>query len=252
MRGTERRLAILQVIRENGHADSSALAEQFGVSTMTVRRDLAKLEEEGLVITEYGGAVLKEGTLYEHDMYMKQLEMQAEKERIAKHCAAYVREGDAIFLDSGTTILALAQMLVHRTDITVMTHSLLVGNAFTTSNTELIMCPGAYRPKSMAYMGQLTSDFVARFHFDRLFQAVEGVDAQGVSVPDVADGATKTSLVRASDWVCCMADSSKINRAKRFHCGICEWDKIDVLVTDSGADPSKLDELRKHVEVVVV
>ena len=250
MRGTERRLAILQVIRENGHADSSDLAERFGVSTMTIRRDLAKLQEEGLVTTEYGGAVLNEGTLYEHDMYMKQLEYQEEKVRIAERCASLVHEGEAVFLDSGTTVLELARILARRSDITVMTHSLLVANAFTSSACDFVMCPGTFRPKSMAYMGQLTDRFVAGFRFDRMFLSVEGVDAGlGVSVPDITDGITKAAIVDSSNWVCCMADSSKLGQ--NFHCRICGWDKIDMLVTDAPDDDDALDSYRRLAEVVV-
>lgn len=246
MRGTERRLAILQIMRESGHADSSDLAERFGVSTMTIRRDLLKLQDEGLVTTEYGGAVLNEGTLYEHDMYTKQLERQAQKVRIAQRCAEFVHEGDAIFLDAGSTVLELARILARRTDISVMTHSLLVANAFASSQADITVCPGKYRPMSMAYMGQLTSDFVRDFRFDKVFLSVEGLDLElGASVPDVTDGFTKRAFISSSERVCCMADSSKFDA--RYHCSICGWDRINLLVTDNELEDEKL---RRYSEVV--
>lgn len=251
MRAGERRLEILSYLHEHGYADNTVLADLFGVSTMTIRRDLAKLKQEGSIITEYGGAMLIEGTTYEHDMLVKQTERQEEKRRIAQHCTTYVRSGATVYLDSGSTVYELAHLLAARNDITVMTHSLLVANALANSNVDLIMCPGKYRPRSMAFMGQLTDRFVSDFRFDIMFLAVEGVDIKhGVSVPDIPDGATKTALIASSNWVCCMADSSKFD--KRFHCSITPLSGIDVLVTDTGLSSSQFGRFSKAIELVCV
>ncbi len=251
MRGTERKLLIMQYLQENGHIDSTELAEMFQVSTMTIRRDLAKLEEEGLVTLEYGGAILNTGVTFEHNMSMKQIEHLEEKICIAKKCASYIKDGDAIYLDSGTTVAELAKLIANRKNITVMSHSLLVANALASSNVNFIMCPGQYRPKSMAYMGQLTDQFVSAFRLDKLFLAVEGVNEEnGVSVQNIPDGVTKSFLLKRSKWICCMADSSKFNH--NYYYNICDWNAIDVLVTDYGVDESTVEKYKNKVELIRV
>lgn len=251
MRGTERRLSIMKQMQEQGHMEVADLAELYGVSAMTIRRDLAKLEEEGLVIQEYGGAVLNTGSMFEYNMNMKQCEYQEEKIRIAKACAAYIKEGDTIFLDAGTTVCELARVLTSFKNIIVMTHSLLAANILAGADVEVIMCPGRFRAKSMAYMGQLTDQFLTSFRIDKLFLGVEGVSlATGLSVPNVTDGVTKQNLIQRSKWVACMVDSSKLE--KSFFYNICDISKIDLLVTDSGISEKYKEQYEKNKQILIV
>ena len=231
MRGTERRLAIIKQIQEHGHAEVAKLAEKYQVSSMTIRRDLAKLEEEGLVIQEYGGAVLNNGSLFEYSVALKQCEYQAEKERIAKACLPYINKGDTIFLDAGTTVCELAKLIAPLKNITVLTNSLLAANALSGSSLDIIMCPGQFRQKSMAYMGSLTENFLNSFQIDKLFLGTEGVQlSSGISVPDITDGLTKHNLIKHAKWTACLADSSKLE--KTFFYNVCEMEKLDLLITN--------------------
>lgn len=233
MRGIERKLSIMKDIQENGQADINELAEKYEVSTMTIRRDLSKLSDEGLVTLEYGGAVLNNGALVEYNIHMKEAEFLEEKRKIAKECAEYIKEGDSVFLDAGTTVCEIAKFIAHRKNITVMTHSLLVANILSGSDLNLIMCPGQFRKKSMAYMGQFTDDFIDMFQIDKLFLGVEGIDLdQGLSVPNVEDGITKRHMIKHAKWTACLADHSKFDQVC-YH-KICDLSEIDVLVTDQG------------------
>lgn len=249
VRATERKMLIMKKIQNEGTADIAELAHIYNVSTMTIRRDLSKLAEEGLVTLEYGGAVLNSGTLFEHNMTMKKSEYQQEKLRIAKKCASLIKEGDSVFLDAGTTVCELANLIAARRNITVMTHSLLVANALASSEIDLIMCPGKFRPKSMAYMGQFTDQFLSSFQIDKLFLAVEGVDVNtGISVPNIQDGVTKQNLIKYSKQVICMTDHSKFD--KSFYFKICGMEQIDLLVTDSGLSEEQAEIYAKSVNLV--
>lgn len=249
MRGIERRLQIINRIQELGTAEVNELAELYQVSTMTIRRDLAKLEEDGLIRIEYGGAVLNRGTLFEYNMAMKQCEHLEEKMAIAEIAETYIKDGDSVFLDAGTTICELAKRLVKRKNIKIMTHSLLVANVLASSDVDMIMCPGEFRATSMAFMGQLTDAFLSSFRIDKLFLGVEGVAAgAGVSVPNVKDGITKQNLVRRSNWVACIADSSKFE--KSYHYNICELSQLDILITDKGV--KKRQELLCEKETMLI
>lgn len=233
MRGIERKLSIIKDIQEQGQADINELAAKYEVSTMTIRRDLSKLSEEGLVTLEYGGAVLNSGAVVEYNMYMKEAEFLEEKQRIAQECASYIKEGDSIFLDAGTTVCEVAKCIANRKNITVMTHSLLVANILSGSDLNVIMCPGQFRKKSMAYIGQFTDDFIDMFQIDKLFLGIEGIDLEcGLSVPNVEDGITKRHLIKQAKWVACLADHSKFNQM--YYYKICDLGEIDLLVTDNG------------------
>lgn len=250
MRGIERKLSIIKDVQEHGQADINELAEKYGVSTMTIRRDLTKLSEEGLVTLEYGGAVLNKGAFVEYSMHMKEAEFLEEKQRIAKECASYIKEGDAVFLDAGTTVCEIAKCIANYKNITVMTHSLLVANILSGSDLNLIMCPGQFRKKSMAYMGQFTDDFIDMFQIDKLFLGVEGVDfKQGLSVPNIEDGITKRHLIKHAKWTVCLADHSKFDQAC-YH-KICDLKEIDQLVTDNGLQNDIKKRYENKIKLIV-
>ena len=236
MNSIARKQAVMKELQETGSANIIELAQRLNVSTMTIRRDLQQFAEEGLVTMEHGGAVFNSGSLHDHSMVMKQGEAIDEKRKIAKQCAELIRDGQSIFLDAGTTCAEIARLIASRRHITVITHSLLVANALSvSSDASLIMCPGVYREKSMAFMGQMTDEYLHRFKIDLLFLGVEGVDlGHGVSVQDINDGFTKKKLIEQADRVICAADSGKFG--KELFCRIADLDQIDTIVTDNGLD----------------
>lgn len=251
MRGTERRLAIINEIQKNGSGDINQLAVTFNVSTMTIRRDLAKLEQDGLIRIEYGGAILNDGAMFEYDMSMKLLDHKQEKERIARSCLDIIRDGDSIYLDSGTTVLEISKLLSRKKNIKIMTHSLLVANALASTDVNLIMAPGQFRNTSMAYMGQLTDSFIRSFKFDKYFLSAEGIEwNKGVSVPDIVDGVTKKTIIEQSDFVVGVMDSSKFNKSFRYK--ICDISKIDMVITDQGLSDDEEKRIAQDVLIIKV
>ena len=197
MNAIERKRYILDELQRNGSVVITDLAERIQVSSMTIRRDLNAMAEDGMVTLEHGGAVLNNGSLFECSISFKSEINAAEKKRIAAKCMEYINEGDSIFLDTGTTPNELAMLLRGKRNISVLTHSLLVANtAATMRNIKLIMCPGEFRENSMGFLGPLTDDFIQCFQIDTLFLSLEGIDLNdGISVVDVQDGHTKKVLV---------------------------------------------------------
>lgn len=251
MRGIERRSLIMKELEEKGHVDVNELAEKYQVSSMTIRRDLAKLEEDNLVVVEYGGAALKNSSLFEHDMSLKNYENIEEKKKIAQACNELIKEGESIFLDAGTTTAELAKLLAQRENIVITTNSLLAANILAESNNQVIMCPGTFRQTSMAYMGQLTDAFIKDFYFDKVILAVEGIDYNyGLSVPDMIDGVTKKTITKQTEYVICVADHTKFN--KHFYYKICDCSKITTYITDSMVDDKQKQKINKNSKIIVV
>ena len=246
MNAIARKQSILKILESEGSLSITELADELAVSTMTIRRDLNALAEGGLVTVEHGGAVLNGGSLFECNMSLKQETCSAEKLRIAQKCLEFINPGDSIFLDAGTTVAKLASLLNAKRNIIVLTHSLLVANQTAScKNIRVIMCPGELRPDSLAFMGPLTDEFVSGFTIDTLFLGVEGIDAEnGISVPDVVDGATKKNLIHNAKRVICLADSSKFGASYFYR--IAPLSKIDLIITDTKIDPAILEDLQQR------
>lgn len=251
MNTIERKRAVMQCLEQNGSANIIELAKDLHVSSMTIRRDLARFAKEGLVRMEYGGAVLNKGSLFEYNMSMKKEQNLHAKRAIAKEALKYVKDGDSIFLDAGTSIAELAKLLINRTNLNILTDSLLSANVLSGSEKlRLVMCPGVYRERSMAFMGQLTDSFVDHFTIDVLFLAVEGIDTEnGLTVQDITDGETKHHLVSKAKKTICLADSSKFN--KKYFYEICGINDVDILITDDALDDRITEQLGQQSITVV-
>ena len=241
MNAIGRKQYIIQKLQKENYVDTTELAAELAVSAMTIRRDLNALTKSGLVTVQHGGATLNSGSLFEFNMTMKNENRMTEKMRIAQKCLEYVHGGDSIYLDAGTTVSCLAPLLKDRENILIMTHSLLAMNQLSDSDQPVIMCPGEYRRDSQAFMGSLTDEFVSQFQIDTLFLGVEGIDLNGgFSVPHIADGTTKRTLVKMAKRVICMADSSKFDSAYYF--SIAPLQDVDLIVTDPGISPEMLEK----------
>ncbi|MFR3729654.1 DeoR/GlpR family DNA-binding transcription regulator [Lacrimispora sp.] len=245
MNAIARKQYIIQKLQLEGYVDTNLLASELSVSSMTIRRDLNALSDDGLISLQHGGAVLNNGSLFEFNMTMKKADHMNEKMTIAKKCMDYIHEGDSIYLDAGTTVSCLALLLKETRNIIVMTHSLLVMNQLLDcKNLRVIMCPGEYRFDSQAVMGPLTDNFISQFKIDTLFLGTEGIDLKhGLTVPHIIDGTTKRATIKASKKIICMADNSKLDTSYYF--SICPLSDINLIVTDHEADPTKLDTYMK-------
>lgn len=247
----DRKVEIEQRVKRLGRVSVSELAQAYGVSTMTIRRDLARLEQEGLVTVEYGGAILKQPALVEADMNQKQTEFLEEKKRIAQGACEFVRNGDAVFVDAGTTACEAARLLSRRKGLQIMTNSLLAANVLSAGKeNRLTMCPGEYRAMSMAFLGQMTDEFLESFRFDVLLLGVEGITPTGIYVPEETDGITKKRLIRQSNTVICVADHSKIGRVSHYR--IAGLESVSHLITDRDLDPAQAEALREMTDLILV
>lgn len=246
MNAIERKRYILNELQRNGSVVITDLAERIQVSSMTIRRDLNAMAEDGMVTLEHGGAVLNNGSLFKCNMSFKSEINATEKQRIAAKCMEYINEGDSIFLDAGTTPNEVAVLLRGKRNISVLTHSLMVANTTANMrNIKLIMCPGEFRENSMAFLGPLTDDFIQHFQIDTLFLSLEGIDLNdGLSVVDVQDGHTKKVLVEKAKRVICIADHSKFN--KSFFYKIAPVADVDLVVTDTGLDAATQELFRQN------
>ena len=207
---TDRISKILDAVEGDGRVDSRELASAFGVSEMTIRRDLRVLEQEGVVIRTHGGAVAKTGTSSEMSFRTKSQVRVEEKKRIGERRPGS-QDGETIILDSGTTTLHIVDHIVDRRGLTVITNALPIASRLVGQpHIRVIMPGGLVRPFSECLVGPETVRSLEHLNADRLFLAVEGIHySRGLTAQDPLDAYVKRSMIRASREVLLVRDSSK-------------------------------------------
>lgn len=210
----ERRVAIYDRLQGEGKVAVDDLVAAFGVSAATVRHDLARLEEQGLVRRTHGGAILRSATLFEPTYAARQVMRLEEKRAIAVAAAAEVREGDTLLLDAGTTAHELALVLRRMAALTVVTNSL--ANALVlmeNPNIEVLLLGGAVHAGRRATLGPLALQCLETVSVDRAFLAFNGVHAaEGFTVVDFEAAAVKRQMLARAREAVVVCDSSKIGR----------------------------------------
>jgi DeoR family fructose operon transcriptional repressor len=238
----ERKRKIAEYVHEKGRASVQELAGHYQVSDSTVRRDLKDLEEQGLLLRTHGGAVVvqQEDDNREPSFVEKEDRFQQQKLEIAKAALTFVRDGDTIMLDSGTTTYHLAKLLKSFQKLTVVTNSVMVAQELANEKTiELLLTGGTLRPETLAMVGPFAESTLASVRFDKLFLATNGFDEQnGLTTPNMLEAATKKRMIASAQNVILLADQSKFGKVSFARFGGAE--DITTLITDSGAPKDKV------------
>lgn len=237
--------SLRRLVKERRIVRVDELTSELSVSVATIRRDLATLESRGDLRRVHGGAIATETRLEEPLFDDKTSIAAPEKRRIAEAALAMIRSKDSIFLDGGSTILALAALLHERSDITVVTNSLRVAAELAGGGPALILVGGELRRLSQTFVGPLTRCTIGQIHVDRAFMGTIGIDAQsGLTTTDPREAFTKELIMQNAGEIILLADSSKIGKISfaRF----ADIANLNSLITDKRAPESALRAMRKH------
>lgn len=254
MYAEERQEAIAALVARQGRLAVREAAEEFGVTTETVRRDLAVLERQGLIRRVHGGAMPPETlTTLETGVPARRLVAEAEKDRIGK-AAVDLLPGTtgSVLVDAGTTTVRLAASIPFDSRLTVITNDIgVVRKLSGHPDVELHLLGGRVRPTTRAAVGPRTVGVLADLRVDVAFIGTNGLSlTHGLSTPDPDEAAVKTAMIRAARRVVVLADSTKLGRESMVRFGSLE--SIDALVTDAGIDEDLRRELESHdIDVVI-
>jgi DeoR family fructose operon transcriptional repressor len=255
MYAEERQQAMAQLVAEHGRLSVNLLAEQYDVTTETVRRDLSALERMGLVRRVHGGAVPANSlTVIESGLVERDSSNTAEKERIAKAALDLLPPpGSTVLIDAGSTTSRLASMLPRDHRLTVVTHAVpvaarLAGNP----QIELHLLPGRVRRHTHAAVGPETVEALDSVRADLAFVGTNGLTVEhGLSTPDRTEAAVKRAIIGRARRVVVLADSSKVGVERTIK--FAELSEIDTLVTDKEIATSDRRSIeRAGVEVITV
>ncbi|GIJ46435.1 DeoR family transcriptional regulator [Virgisporangium aliadipatigenens] len=255
MLAQQRQSAILDLIRREGGVKVSQLVHRFGVSDMTIRRDLEALADRGLVDKVHGGATIAgPGSTEEPGFDAKSVRQQAEKRAIAAHAATLVEPGTAVALSAGTTTAHLASLLAEVPGLTVVTNSIPVADVLYRAGRpdQTVILTGGVRTPSDALAGPVAEAAVSSLNVDMLFLGVHGMSARtGFTTPNLMEAGTNRLLVNAARRLVVLADHTKWETIGIAT--ICPLQDADILITDKGLPPEAHDQLDERVgELVVV
>jgi DeoR family transcriptional regulator of aga operon len=250
----ERRRRIRALIEENAQVTVAEMARRFDVSAVTIRTDLAALENMGVVVRTHGGA-LPRGDSDELPINVKQTLNRAEKVRIAAAAAEIIRDGDTVILDSGTTTAEIAKQIrtLKLAAINVITNALNIAVLLANSpQVNLIIPGGVLRQKSWSLSGPQAEQTLSTLQADVLFLGVDSLDPEiGLMTPYVLEAQLNALMIRISRKVVAVTDSSKLLR--RNLSVIAPVDQVDLLITDSAANLKCIEAIQaRGVEVRLV
>jgi DeoR/GlpR family transcriptional regulator of sugar metabolism len=238
---SERQHLIRQLARERTVLRISELAQEFGVSEMTIRRDLDALVRAGHLEKTFGGAVAAEQAASELSYKIRLETHQPQKNAIAELAAGFIQEGDTVAIDASTTGLALSRRLVAR-QITVVTNSLDVALELRAARPHLILVGGSLRQTAGSLVGPLAVEALGHLRVDHAFFSSKGlIIPDGFMESDLSETEVKRRLLAAAARVTALIDASKFG--KRALACITPLSEIDALVTDDGVSASTVKHL---------
>lgn len=251
MYARERQRQVLEVLAHSGRVTVTALAEQFDVTTETVRRDLDQLASRELLVRVHGGAVPRSTTEVEPDLESRRTTHVERKRRIAL-AAARLLPADpraAVLLDAGSTTAELLPHLAHRRGPVITNAPAIAQGALVHTDLEVHLLPGRVRPTTQAAVGSSTVDAVRALHPEIAFLGCNGLDEEGFTTPDPDEAAVKSAMVHSAGRRVVLADSSKAG-ARRL-VTFARAAEVDALVIDD-ALPDEIRGLLAEAGIEVI
>lgn len=250
---SKRREDILSKLKVAGSVIVSELASEYDVSTVTIRNDLAYLEKNGALLRAYGGAISKQNLVSESSVEVKNTLHAQQKLAIAKMASSFIRDGESIILDSGTTTERIADYLGDKSDIIAMTNGLNVAQKLLNqSSVELMMTGGSLRRKSLSFYGAQAEENLKAYHFDKLFLGVDGFHLdRGITTHNENEARLNRIMSKIANEIIVVTDSSKFGKIGLHK--ILMSQSITMLITDSGIPNEYRDGLvQQGIQVITV
>jgi DeoR family transcriptional regulator of aga operon len=231
----ERRKSILHHINESGQVLVPELSKEFGVSEVTIRNDLEKLEKKNMLIRARGGAIKKEGAVgIDYRLSEKSKINSEEKARIGLKAVEMIKDLDTIIIDSGTTTMEIAKNIGHLHDLNVVCNALnIISQLIHYKNINIIIPGGYLRKNSLSMVGPLAERNLQNLFVDKVFMGVDGFDTKhGIYTPNLDEAHCGELMINIAKEVIVVCDSSKFLRRSLAY--ICSISKIHTVITDSG------------------
>jgi len=248
----ERLEKILALFEKDNRLVTKDLPEKFNTTSVTIRKDLAILEQRGLLKRTHGGAIRTKKLYPGLALNEKEKINLEEKTRIAKKAASLISKGDTIILDSGSTTSLLAKEIKNLQGITVITNAINIANELLHSDIEVILIGGLLLKQTSTMFGPLADVALRKITADKLFMGVDGIDFEvGLTTPNIQEAETSRVMMEISGEVIVVVDSSKFGR--RSLGVISKVNEVNKIITTKKLTDSEVEKLNKsNVEIIIV
>ncbi len=227
----ERHDMILGLLSTHEVVSLQLLMDETNSSESTIRRDLSTLEKDGKLIRIHGGAKRAVEKHRDVALAIKTTKFVAEKNEIAKRAAAIVQDNDCIYLDAGSTTLAMIPYL-HQQHLTVVTNGLTHVPPLVEKGIEVYMIGGYVKSSTYAHVGVQARTMLDSFSFDKAFMGANGVDIEhGLTTPDIEEASIKTAAIRKSRNSYFLVDDSKFNETT--FAKICDLEEVQLITNQN-------------------
>ncbi len=255
MLAVERRIKVLERIAADQAVEVSSLAREFGVSEMTIRRDLRRLDRDGFVRRTYGGAttrVLRSAGAFEVTQSARMLHHAQEKRRIAMRAAELTADARVMFIGVGSTVEQFARLAAPRDGLLVITQSLVIASLLGTRRVSVIMAGGMVRQDELSCVGPAAVECVQRYNTDIAVIGAAGVSARrGITDLDDQEAGVIRAALEKTERIIVLADGSKFGDVALST--VVPINRVAAIVTDQSADPVEVERIaREGVEVILV
>lgn len=229
----ERQNEIIEILNKRKAASVEELCNALYSSGATIRRDLALLENAGIIKRTHGGAVLIDSGSRESPLMLRENENTRAKRLIAGRALKHIKDGQTIFIDSSSTCCALAGQLAVFSGLRVITNSLKTVNILSDIDGVTAYCTGGrLRERAFSFVGSRAVRFINDFHADSAFISCRGVDIEsGVTESSEEEAEIKSAYLKNSDSAFLLFDGSKLG--KRYFCKICGLEDISLLISNA-------------------
>lgn len=241
MLALERRNLILEKLQEDKRVVVSELSQLYNVSEETIRRDLDKLDKDGLAIKSYGGAVINENTSIDMPFNVRKKRNVSGKQKIAELVASLINDGDHIILDASTTAVFIAKAIKDKKNLTVITNSIeIIIELSDVSDWNIISSGGSLKEGYLALVGPRAIEGLSAFNVEKAIMSCKGIDAdKGITDSSEQFSQAKQVMMKSADQCILAVDSSKFGTIAFTK--VCDVNKIHIVVTDEKPGAKWLD-----------
>ena len=248
-----RRSEILQILEKQDDISVVTLSRKFDISEVSIRNDLAQLENKGLLIRTRGGAIKKHPVNFDLNLNQRLKKNYKEKQQIGKKAIEYINEGDTIVMDSGSTTLEIAKNLKQFNKLKLITNSLPIADLVADfKGVEVIITGGILRPEMRSLVGSMTESNLSNYYCNVAFIGTDSISSEyGISTSIIEEATLNQAMMKISEKVIVVTDSSKFLR--RSFVKIADIDALDSIITDYKIPDEEKQRLnRLRVELILV
>lgn len=249
---SERQQKIVELVAEKGVISINYLVQTLNVSHMTIRRDIQKLEEKGMIISVSGGIQTLEKLPFEPSHIKKSQMFEEQKNKISQCAVQYIPQNASIYLDAGTTTLAIAKQIAQRTDLLVITNDFVIANYLIEHGCgKIIHTGGVICRENYSSVGDFAVRILSEIYVDIAFISTSSWSLQGLSTPDENKIAVKKVVANSSGKRILVTDSSKYGKVATFF--VLPLNIFDLIITDTNLPENSAKAIKEqNLEIQLV